>query len=59
VADELSKKGPQDSSRVNVHEPHELRYWTKRFGVTEEQLKKAVAKVGTSVKSVESELKRR
>ena len=59
MADDKSKTGPQDASRVNVHERYELEYWSKRFGVTSERLKEAVEKAGTSVKAVEAELKRR
>ena len=45
MAGHTSKQGPQDSSRINVHEDYEIHYWTKRLGVSEEQLKAAVAKV--------------
>ena len=53
------KTAPQDASKINIHEDYEVRYWTKRFGVTPEQLREAVAKVGTSAAAVETELKRR
>ena len=59
MADDKTKRGPQDASRINVHEKYEVEYWTKKFGVTEEQLKAAVAKVGVMAKAVEAELKRR
>ncbi|HEX6959103.1 MAG TPA: DUF3606 domain-containing protein [Ferrovibrio sp.] len=32
--------------RVNVSETEEIRYWTQRFGVSEEELKEAVRTVG-------------
>jgi len=59
MADDKSKTGPQDASRVNINEKYEVEYWTKRFGVTPERLKEAVQKAGTSVNAVEAELKRR
>ena len=31
MADDLKKPNAQDRSRVNVNEPHEVRYWTKRW----------------------------
>lgn len=34
---------PADAARINVNEEHELRYWTKAFGVTEQKLRAAVA----------------
>jgi hypothetical protein len=56
MADDLSSRGPQDRSRVNVNETHELRYWTKELGVTEAQLRAAVAAAGTSAQAVRSYL---
>jgi hypothetical protein len=52
MADNLSNRGPQDRARVNTSEPWELIYWTKEFGVTEEQLKAAVKAVGPMVVDV-------
>jgi hypothetical protein len=54
--DNKSKTRPQDSQRVNVNEDYELRDWAEKFGVTQERLKKAVAKVGPMAKDVEQEL---
>ena len=54
-----TERAPQDASRINVHEDYEVRYWTKKFGVTSEQLKRAVSKVGVSASAVENELKHR
>jgi len=52
MADNLEDRGPQDRSRINVNEPWELQYWTRRFGVSEEQLRTAVNTAGTSVEAV-------
>jgi hypothetical protein len=57
MADDPSKKGPQDRSRINTSEGHEVRYWSQKFGVSPEELKAAVRKVGNSAKAVENELK--
>ncbi len=32
MADDLSKRGPQDATRINVNEAHEVRYWTQTGG---------------------------
>jgi hypothetical protein len=56
MADNLQDRGAADRSRINVHEAHELRYWTKALGVTEEQLKAAVAKVGVIAADVRRHL---
>jgi hypothetical protein len=52
MSDDLKNKGAQDRSRINVNEEHEVRYWTKKFGVSADQLKKAVEAVGTSAEAV-------
>jgi transposase-like protein len=41
---------------VNVHEEHEVRYWTEKWGVTKQQLAAAVKKAGVSVDAVAREL---
>ena len=56
MADDLSKRRPQDSSKINVHEAWELEYWCKHLGVTAQQLKDAVKAVGTSVDAVKNHL---
>ena len=58
MADDKSKKGPQDRSKINLNEDYEVRYWTKKLGCTTAQLRAAVKKVGSSAKKVEAELKK-
>jgi hypothetical protein len=57
MSDDLKKKGSQDRSRINTSEDYEVRYWSQKFGVSAEQLKAAVKKVGNSPDAVERELK--
>jgi Protein of unknown function (DUF3606) len=57
MADDKSKSGRQDRSRIDVNEDYELRDWSKKFGVTPEALKAAVKAVGTSASAVEQHLK--
>ncbi|NMR33211.1 DUF3606 domain-containing protein [Chryseobacterium aquaticum] len=52
MSDDLSKRRPQDATKVNVNESWELDYWSKEFGVAKERLKEAVKAVGTSVAAV-------
>lgn len=52
--DNKDKKGPQDASRINIHEEYELRYWTERLNITTDRLKAAVEEVGPSVSAVEA-----
>ncbi|QXI51745.1 DUF3606 domain-containing protein [Pseudomonas alvandae] len=58
MADDLSNRGPRDRSRINTSEEWELRYWTKEFGVTEEELKAAVKAVGAGAEDVRRQLKK-
>jgi NAD(P)H-nitrite reductase large subunit len=57
MADDTTNRGQQDRIRVNIHEEHELRYWTQRFGCTREALEAAVKKVGVMAADVEQALK--
>jgi Protein of unknown function (DUF3606) len=57
--DDKTKTRPQDSSRINMNEDYEVAYWTKKYGVTTQQLQAAVDKAGVSVAAVEKELLRR
>jgi hypothetical protein len=57
MADDKTKKGLQDRVRINVNEPYEVEYWSKKFKVTPAKLKAAVREVGVSVKKVEAYLK--
>ena len=59
MADSTENRGGQDRTRINVGQEHERRYWTQRFGVTEEVLRQAVAEVGVEVSAVEAFLKKK
>jgi len=58
MPDDKSVTGSADQSRINVNEDYELRDWSTRLGVTPEELKKAVEKVGTSANAVRKHLGR-
>lgn len=57
MSDDLNKRGAADRNRVNVHEDHELYYWTKKFGVTPAELESAVKAVGPMASDVEAYFK--
>jgi hypothetical protein len=54
--DDPTKRGPADRTRINVHEPYELRYWADKFGVTEQRIRNAAAAVGPMVDHVRRHL---
>lgn len=55
MADDKTKRA-RDRHRIDVHEDYELRYWTKKFGVTKQRLEAAVRKVGAHAEDVAIEL---
>lgn len=52
MSDDLSNRGSQDRTRVNVHEEHEVQYWTRELGVTREELERAVRAAGVTAVDV-------
>ena len=59
MADNKSTTGNPDRQRINTKQDYEVRDWAKKFGVSEEQLRAAVAKVGNQADAVEKHLKGR
>jgi hypothetical protein len=58
MSDDKDKIGSPDRSLINMSQKHEVAYWTKKFGVSEEKLRDAVKRVGHSAAAVEQELKK-
>jgi hypothetical protein len=56
MADDPNIRSGQDRDRINVNQPHEIAYWTKTLGVSEEELRKAVATAGDRVEAVRKHL---
>jgi hypothetical protein len=59
VADDRNNTGNPDRQRINTNQPHELRDWSEKFGVSPEELKAAVAQVGNQAADVEQHLRAR
>jgi len=57
MPDDPSKTGA-DRQFISLEQPHEIRSWTESLGVTEEQLKAAVAAVGHSADKVREYLRK-
>ena len=57
MSDDKLKVGKPDRDRINVNEPYELRYWSKKFGVRPVRLKIAVARVGKTAAKIDRHLK--
>ena len=58
MADDPNKRRPQDALFVSINQPHEVRYWSEKLGVTEDKLKEAVRAAGPSAQDVQRHLKK-
>jgi uncharacterized protein DUF3606 len=58
LMESLTKREQPDRSKINVHQPDELKAWTRALNVTREELLAAVDKVGDSAAGVRKELER-
>jgi len=59
MADDLKQAGKADDARINIEQDHELRYWSEKFGVSQEELQSAVAKAGPLIRKVRQHLQHR
>ncbi len=56
MSDDLTKRRPQDASKINIHEPYEVNWWCHEFGVTKDKLIAAVKAAGVSADAVKKHL---
>ena len=54
--DSLTKREQPDRSKINMSQPHEVKYWTHALGVSKDELQSAVDKMGNSAATVRKEL---
>lgn len=59
MADDMRGQGARDRSRIDVHEPEEVRHWAKELKISEERLKEIVARVGVSANQVREAVRTR
>jgi hypothetical protein len=52
MPDDKTIPGPADATRINIHQDHEIRYWTNNLGCTKAQLVACVEKVGDMADAV-------
>ena len=57
MSDNLQDRGSPDRKLIALGEAHEVRYWTEKFGVSEDELRRAVEQVGNSAAEVEKRLR--
>jgi hypothetical protein len=59
MADDKTKTGGQDRTHIALGEDYEVRDWSKKFGVTADELRAAVKAVGNKASDVEAYFKKR
>jgi hypothetical protein len=59
MADDKSKRGPEDGKLIALDEDYEVAYWTEKFDVSKDDLAAAVKAVGHSAAAVERHLRER
>lgn len=57
MADDKTKRGKPDRTRINTSERYEMDYWKNALGVSGQQLAAAVRAVGPMAKDVRAYLK--
>jgi hypothetical protein len=56
MSDDLKRKVPKDSTRINVHQSWELEYWAKKFNVSVVRIETAVSEIGVELENVKKYL---
>lgn len=56
MSDDKSEAGGADRQRINLSEDYEVRDWARKFGVTEDALRRAAERVGPMAGDVQREL---
>lgn len=56
MSDDKTKTGGQDRSLIALGEEYEVQDWSKKFGVTPDELRAAVKAVGNKASHVEAHL---
>ncbi len=53
---DTAARNAADASRISLGQDHEVRYWTKELGITEERLRQLVKDHGNSAEAVRTAL---
>lgn len=56
MPDNLNRKKPIDSKKINITQDWELDYWSRTLGVNKDKLKIIVKKVGPLLSDVKKEI---
>jgi uncharacterized protein DUF3606 len=57
MVDNPAEKGERDRCHIAMTNSHKLRHWTRHLGVSKDELRRMVDRVGNSAAAVKKELK--
>jgi len=57
--EKVQYRRPTDTSKVQIGQDWEVKYWSDRFGVSRDKLRNAVATAGSDVEAVRNLLRKR
>lgn len=57
MPDNLKRVKPQDSRRINLNQPYEVKYWARILGISEIKLPRIIGIVGTNAGTVRLRLR--
>jgi predicted RNA-binding protein YlqC (UPF0109 family) len=52
----ISKTNTPDRSKIAVEREDHIKYWSRHFGVTKDELARAIERVGNSVAAIRKQL---
>ncbi len=58
MSDVQKMQEAQERAVITLKEPHEVRYWTDEFGISEDELRGLIDRVGSCAKDVRQALGR-
>jgi hypothetical protein len=53
----LRSKIPPDRSKIELHHPDEVKYWSRHLRITADELQRVIEKVGNAAATVRKELR--
>jgi len=57
MSDDPKNRHQPDRSKISLSQDYEVRYWTEKFGCSEDELRQAVTQAGNSPELVEKALR--
>jgi hypothetical protein len=56
MPEDPKQSGKADDVRINIDQDDEVKYWSRKFGVSEEEIRQAVKTAGPMIKDIRQKL---